>query len=164
VRQPLGEQHLTVRRDHDPGAAGQRVPGADGERLGGTLIDAELARLAGGIGQGNVPGMLLFRHRVRHLDRGRRHEVGRIPTRLEGAQPGIQFQPAEPEQRKGVRGIWHVPITAGRRPPGQCGPRIAVRSQAGATAQRQSHQQLYEPVSRLVARDGGAVRLERRAP
>ena len=89
VRQPTREQHLAARRDHDPGAAGQRVPGAGGERLGGTLIGAELARLAGGIGQGNVPGLLRFRLRVRHLDRGRRHEVGRILARLEGAQSGI---------------------------------------------------------------------------
>ena len=130
VRQSPGEQHLAMRRDHDRGAAGQRVPGAGGERLGGTLIGTERARLAGGIGQGNVPGILRFRHRIRHLDRGRGHEAGRVVARLEGAQSGIQHQPAEPEQRKGVRGIWHVPITAGRQPPGQCAPRYRCRREA----------------------------------
>ena len=87
-------------RDHDPGAAHEGLPGADGQRLGGVLIGAELAGLAGGIGPGDIPRILRFSRRIRHRDRGGHHQAGCGRAGLEGAQPGAQLQPAEPKQRK----------------------------------------------------------------
>ena len=60
VWQPPREQHLTVRRDHHPGTARDRIPGAGGQRPGGPLVGTERASLPRGIGPGHVPGVRRF--------------------------------------------------------------------------------------------------------
>jgi len=89
-----------MRRDHHLGTARTHPPSARCERLGGTLIGAELASLAHGIGPGNIPGILRFRHRLGHLDHGGHDKAGWRRARAERAQPALQLQPTEPEQRK----------------------------------------------------------------
>ena len=60
VGQPPREQHLSVRRDHHPGAAGDRIPCAGDQRPGGPLVGPEFAGLPHGIGPGHVPGVPRF--------------------------------------------------------------------------------------------------------
>ena len=91
VRQPTGEQNLSVRRDHHPGTAGDRIPGTGGQRPGGMLVGAQPAGLPDGIGPGHIPGVLLFGWRIRDLDRGRHHEVGCGRAWLKGTQLGTQL-------------------------------------------------------------------------
>ena len=89
--QSLGEQDFPVRRDHDAGAAGLRIPGTDGQCGGGTLIGAQPGRLPRGIGPRRLPCLLRLGGRLRHRDHGRHDEVGRRHARPEGTQPRGQF-------------------------------------------------------------------------
>ena len=119
-REPPGEQNLPVRRDHDSGAARQGLAGADGQRLGGALIGTQPAGLAGSISPGHIPRIRPVSRRIRHRDRGGHHQAGCGRTRLQGAQRGVQLQPAEPQKRKrDHRLACHGPITAGGQRAGQ---------------------------------------------
>jgi hypothetical protein len=103
-RQPPRQQDLAVRGDHDPAAVrGASVceydPGACRKRLRGALISAERFGLPHGVGPGHLPGILRLRPRHRYLDCGRHHEIRRRQARAQGAQPGLQLQSTQPEQR-----------------------------------------------------------------
>jgi hypothetical protein len=74
-RQPPRQQDLAMRRDYHPASASERVPGARGQRLGGTLIGAEPARLLDGVCPGHIPGVLPFGRRLRQLDRGGHNQI-----------------------------------------------------------------------------------------
>ena len=118
--QPPREQDLPVRRDDDPAATHEGIPPAGGQSLGGALIGAELSGFTGGISPGHIPCILPVSRRIRHCDRGGHHVAGPGRAGLKRAQPGVQLQPAEPEERKlDHRRVWHAPITAGRRRAGQ---------------------------------------------
>jgi hypothetical protein len=87
-----------MRGDHHPATVRRYGPGSCREHLGGTLVGAERFGLPAGVGPGHLPGILRLRVRHRYLDRGRHHEIGRRRARPQGAQPGIEFQSAQPEQ------------------------------------------------------------------
>jgi hypothetical protein len=88
-----------MRGDHRPATVRRHPSGSCRQRLGGTLTGAERFGLPAGVGPGHIPGILRLRVRHRYLDRGRYHEIGHRRARAQGAQPGIQLQSAQPEQR-----------------------------------------------------------------
>ncbi len=130
LAEPLLVQHLPVRGDDHAGAGPVLlgVAGADVQRLGGAGVGAELAGLADRVIPGDLPEVLHLARRIGDGDGGGHHQVGCVDPGPQRAQPGIELDAAESQQRKRGRRC-HGSISTG--PPDAAARGVPISYSAG---------------------------------